>query len=144
MEVDKLIHGRYNDVKFSDITDRLDPVAHLIEGLTLSCVDIGDGKNLSHLRPLKSLQQFAELKRLSIPQGLIIDTTGLDIPIPRPLDSVPPKLKYLCVYDPTLAIVEWLSGILDDRGKLRNPKTVLLDFEWNWRNRVSGLPGGCG
>jgi hypothetical protein len=77
---------------------------------------------------LESLQQFTQLNRLEIPQGAFIDTTGLNIPSPYPLQALPPNLEYLCVCDPTPAIVDWLSGILDDRDQLRNLKWVLLDF----------------
>jgi hypothetical protein len=135
-QADEIIRHRY-DANFSDITAKLGPVAHLITEFKLSCVDIGDRKDLSYLRPLSSLHNFTQLKRLSIPQGAFIYTTGLDPPSPYALYALPPNLEYMCVYDPTPAVVNWLSGILDDRDKLRNLKTVLLDFESNQRNKVS-------
>ena len=76
------------------------------------------------------MQQFTRLNRLLIPQGAFIDTTGnsASSTSPNPLLVLPQTLEYLCVSDPTSAIVAWLAGILDDRARLPNLLEVELDF----------------
>ncbi|EFQ89621.1 hypothetical protein CFE70_000467 [Pyrenophora teres f. teres 0-1] len=119
---------------FSHFTDELITIASQLEYLELVCPDTGDFRDFNYCFPLWTLQQFTQLKRLCIPQGAFIYTTGIRPRIlagsvsPSPLRVLPPTLEYLCVSYPTPAIIEWLGGILEDRDQLPNLALVDLDF----------------
>lgn len=129
-QVDQTILTRHHGATFSFITNELITVAPQLENLKLICADTEDRKDLGYLSPLQSMQQFTRLERLLIPQGASIDTTGNSgaSNSPNPLIVLPPTLEYLCVSDPTPAIIAWLAGILDDRARLPNFSEVELDF----------------
>jgi hypothetical protein len=114
---------------YSGILAKVEGVAPRLEALRLASTDErGTGKKVNYFTPLDSLQQFTGLKRLSIPQGAFVNATGLDVPSARTFDALPPILEYPCVSDPAPAVVNWLSNILYDGDKVRNLKTVMLDF----------------
>jgi hypothetical protein len=99
---------------------------------------------VNYLKPVDTLQNFTQLKRLSIPQEAFVNATTYKVDPTHPFHVLPPNLEYMCVYDPTPAVVNCLSGILDDRDKLHNLKTVLLDSEWNQRNKMSDYREAAG
>jgi hypothetical protein len=117
--------------------DQLLPIAHLLEDLELQCSDIGVHKDVAYLGPSRSLQQFARLKSLSVPQGVFINATTRDISSPHPIDVLPPSLESLCVQDPTPAIIQWLSMVFDARDVFPSLKSIFLNFEHDPEQRGS-------
>jgi hypothetical protein len=138
----------YNPGLFSGMIKNINKVAPFLQELEVSSAErdfwLGKDMRVNYLKPVDMLQNFTQLKRLSIPQGAFVNATTYEVDPTHPLHVLPPNLEYMCVYDPTPAVVNWLSGILDDRDKLRNLKTVLLDFEWNQRNKVSDYREAAG
>ena len=120
----------------SIIIDPLIPASHLLEELELKCFDTGDYKTIDYLRPSRSLQRFTMIKRLFIPQGVLINSTPVDCSPLHPFEALPPNVEYLNVADPTTAVIEWISGVLDDRSKLRSLKRISLDFDNDPKQRV--------
>lgn len=120
----------------SIIIDPLIPASHLLEELELKCSDTGDSKQIDYLRPSRSLQRFTLIKRLSIPQSVLINSTPYGCSPLHPFEALPPNVEYLNVADPTTAVIEWISGVLDDRSKLRSLKRISLDFDNDPKQRV--------
>lgn len=120
----------------SIIIDPLIPASHLLEELELKCSDTGDSKQIDYLRPSRSLQRFTLIKRLSIPQSVLINSTPYECSPLHPFEALPPNVEYLNVADPTTAVIEWISGVLDDRSKLRSLKRISLDFDNDPKQRV--------
>ncbi|KAI4680614.1 uncharacterized protein J4E84_007752 [Alternaria hordeiaustralica] len=120
----------------SIIIDPLIPASHLLEELELKCSDTGDSKQIDYLRPSRSLQRFTLIKRLSIPQSVLINSTPYECSPLHPFEALPPNVEYLDVADPTTAVIEWISGVLDDRSKLRSLKRISLDFDNDPKQRV--------
>ncbi|KAI4674531.1 uncharacterized protein J4E88_008267 [Alternaria novae-zelandiae] len=104
--------------------------------LELKCSDTGDYKTIDYLRPSRSLQRFTLIKRLSIPQGVLINSTPYECSPLHPFEALPPNVEYLNVADPTTAMIQWISGVLDDRSKLRSLKGISLDFDNDPKQRV--------
>ncbi|KAI4931929.1 uncharacterized protein J4E92_003827 [Alternaria infectoria] len=93
-------------------------------------------KKIDYLRPSRSLQRFTLIKRLSIPQSVLINSTPYGCSPLHPFEALPPNVDYLNVADPTTAVIEWISGVLDDRSKLRSLKRISLDFDNDPKQRV--------
>ncbi|KAI4914719.1 hypothetical protein J4E90_004751 [Alternaria incomplexa] len=144
-EYDNLYYATYNRERIcypgqgftsSIIIDPLIPASHLLEELDLKCSDTGDSKQIDYLRPSRSLQRFTLIKRLSIPQSVLINSTPYECSPLHPFEALPPNVEYLNVADPTTAVIEWISGVLDDRSKLRSLKRISLDFDNDPKQRV--------
>lgn len=121
---------------FDKVIDQLIPVAHLLEELELKYSDNGDSKEIDYPGPSLSLHHFTQLKRLSIPQGLLINSTSVDCPSHDLFDALPPNLEYLNVADPTTTVIQWISGVLDDSNKLRSLDRISLDFDNDAKQRA--------
>jgi hypothetical protein len=95
--------------------------------------------NVNYLTPVASLKHFTKLKRLFIPQAALINATSTEVAPSHPLDILPSNLEFMQIYDPTPAVINWLSGILDDRAKLPRLSAALLDFGHRKGNKLSNF-----
>ncbi|EDU41351.1 hypothetical protein PtrSN002B_001800 [Pyrenophora tritici-repentis] len=131
MEKKGMIRGP--GIHFSHFTDELITIAPQLEYLELVCPGTEHSGHPSFRAPLRTLQQFTQLKRLCIPQGAFtLRTYGEPFHIYRiassPLDVLPPTLEYLCMSHPSYHIIAWLGDILRYRDLLPNVKLVEMDL----------------